>query len=132
MLSVACITASQAFCCASLRLPHIRPARLNPPGGKLDQRCFCAVSVQSNSPVSFCVSFSVARKAFAAAVTCCVVELLLDSVAEALAAADGAVAVPEVPEEHRGDGKDDGGGAHDAGEGRRQEELQDQDASCAP
>src|SRR5215212_11979686 len=59
--------ASQAFCCASLILPHIRPARLNPAGGKLDQRCFCAVSVQSNSPVFFSLSLSVARKAFAAA-----------------------------------------------------------------
>src|SRR3954453_4101534 len=59
--------ASQAFCCASLILPHIRPARLNPAGGKFDQRCFCAVSLQSNSPVPFSVSLSVARKAFAAA-----------------------------------------------------------------
>src|SRR5215213_1701905 len=59
--------ASQAFCCASLMLPHIKPARLNPAGGKFDQRCFCAVSVQSNSPVFFSVSLNVARKAFAAA-----------------------------------------------------------------
>src|SRR5215212_8664896 len=59
--------ASQAFCCTSLMLPHIKPARLNPAGGKFDQRCFCAVSVQSNSPVFFSASLSVARKAFAAA-----------------------------------------------------------------
>src|SRR4051794_10815006 len=59
--------ASQAFCCASLILPHIRPARWNPAGGRFDQRCFCAVLLQSNSPVLFSVSFSVATKAFAAA-----------------------------------------------------------------
>jgi hypothetical protein len=33
----------------------------------LDQRCFWTVSVQSNNTVSFSVSLSVARKAFAAA-----------------------------------------------------------------
>jgi hypothetical protein len=33
----------------------------------LDQRCFCAVSLQSNNTASFSVSFSVARKAFVAA-----------------------------------------------------------------
>src|SRR5215216_5166897 len=55
------------FCGAALRLPYIRPARVNPAGGKLDQRCFCSVSVHSNSTLSFSVSLSVARKAFAAA-----------------------------------------------------------------
>src|SRR3954464_1646531 len=64
---MACNTARQAFCWVSLILPIIKPACLNAPSGKFDQRCFCAVSVQSNSTVSFSVSFSVARKAFAAA-----------------------------------------------------------------
>src|SRR5689334_24984913 len=59
--------ASQAFCWAALRLPHISPARWNPAGGKFDQRCRCAVLLQSNSPVLFSVSFSVATNAFAAA-----------------------------------------------------------------
>jgi hypothetical protein len=67
VLRVACISASQAFWDVALRLPHIRLARLNPAGGKLDQRCFCAVSVQANCAVAFSASLSVARKAFAAA-----------------------------------------------------------------
>ena len=48
-------------------MPHIRPARENPAGGKLDQRCFCAVLLQSNRILDFWLLSSVARKAFAAA-----------------------------------------------------------------
>src|SRR5215212_6275230 len=97
--------ASQAFCCAWLMLPHINPARLNPAGGKFDQRCFWAVSVQSNSPVFFSASLSVARKALAAATIvgvapCDVVDVVgtpsvaavaADEVAPAVAAPVGAV-----------------------------------------
>src|SRR4051794_17238621 len=91
--------ARNASCWAWLRSPHCSPARWNATGGKLDQRCFCAVSVQSNDTVSFCVSSSVARNAFAAAVTFWVVAL---PVADAEADVDGTVLVavePEVPDE---------------------------------
>src|SRR6266536_5607673 len=99
------MSASQTFCCASLILPHIRPARSNPAGGKLDQRCFWAVSVQSNSTVSFWVSFSVARKAFATATildvaSCDVLAVALTpavgEVAPAVAALVGAAPVAAV------------------------------------
>src|SRR3954453_2724383 len=89
--------ASQAFCCASLILPHIRPARLNPAGGKFDQRCFCAVSVQSNSPVFFSASLSVARKAFAAATIAGVGDCAVLAVALALAVGAVAALVGATP-----------------------------------
>lgn len=97
------MTASQAFCCVSLRLPHIRPARWNPAGGKLDQRCFWAVSVQANKPVCFSVSFSVARKAFAAATilgvaSCAVLDVVDPPVVDVVATVVvvGAVAVVAI------------------------------------
>lgn len=52
---------------ASLISPHIRPARVNPAGGKLDQRAFWASSDQSKETVSFSVLLRVARKALVAA-----------------------------------------------------------------
>src|SRR4051812_29029686 len=103
------MSASQASCCGWLRSPHLRPARWNGPVGKLDHRCLCAVSVQSKETVSFWVSSSVARKAFAAAATFCVAGLLdarAEAEAEAPVEADGAVVVavvpdvPDVPDEH--------------------------------
>src|SRR5215213_3273072 len=86
--------ASQAFCCASLILPHIKPARLNPAGGKLDQRCSCAVS------------FNVARKAFAAVTivgvaSCDVLAVVgtpsVDVVADGVVASTVAAVVGAVP-----------------------------------
>ena len=67
MLSVACITGSQAFCCASVKSPHITPARVYSPCGRFDQRCFCSVLLQSNCTLDFWLLSSVARKALAAA-----------------------------------------------------------------
>src|SRR5947207_2869989 len=87
------MTASQAFCCGWLMLPHIRPARWNPAGGKFDQRCFWALLLQSNSTVFFSVSLNVARKAFAAAtifgvVSCDVLDVVDTPVVDVVAAVD--------------------------------------------
>src|SRR3954451_2291448 len=92
--------ASQAFCCTSLMLAHIRPARVYSPSGRLDQRCFCSVLLHSNNAPDFSVSLSVARKAFAAAtivgvafcdVLAVALTLAVGEVAPAVAALVGAV-----------------------------------------
>src|SRR3954468_6150528 len=85
--------ASQAFCWAALKLPHISPARLNPAGGKFDQRCRCAVLLQSNSPVLFSVSFSVATNALAAAT---ILGVAFCPVVDPAVVVAGAVAAPVV------------------------------------
>src|ERR687893_452956 len=94
--------ARKASCCVWFRSPHIRPARWKATGGKFDQRCFCAVSLQSNDTVSFRASSSVARNAFAAW-TVAWTGAPATAVAGAPADADGAVVVavePDVPDEH--------------------------------
>lgn len=48
-LSDLCIIASQAFCFASVRLPHINPLRPKIPFGKFDHFAFCGNRTQRRS-----------------------------------------------------------------------------------
>jgi hypothetical protein len=84
----------------SLIFPHIRPARVYRPCGRLDQRAFCSASDQSNSAEDFSVALSVPRKALAALTIAAVAVEPVDELAVVLAAvlaAALAVAVAESP-----------------------------------
>src|SRR5262245_29068994 len=77
------MTASHAFCEASLMFPHIRPDRWKIPCGKFDHFCFWAVFAKSNWTVPFSPAFNVPRNALAAATT-------FGTVAATAAVVDGA------------------------------------------
>src|SRR4051812_22842825 len=79
------MTASQALRCASVMLPHIRPARWKAPLGRFDQRRFCAVLLHSNWTAVFWSLLSVPRNAVASAAMFAV------AVPVAVADADGTV-----------------------------------------